>query len=137
MAHYANNQYGFRRICFRWVRTEVVRYPKLFSYRVFFAEGLLRENIIDDSDEFFPYAVLVIEEASFEQRNTHHLQVVRRNAGCQAQWHLVSRRSGWSAPIAALFKAETHWYFAPRASSRPPRPGAGTIQRVLPSRAYA
>src|ERR1043166_8978228 len=109
MAHHANNQHGFRRICFGWIRTDVLWYPKLFSHRVFLAEDLLRENIIDNCDELIADAVLVVEEAAFEQRNAHYLQVVWGDAGCQSQGHLIGRRYCRSAPIADLVKARAHW----------------------------
>ena len=92
MANYADDPYRIGSLSLGGIGAEIARYPYGFSHSIIFAKGLLGENFVNHGDKLITHAVLVIEEAPFQERNSHYLQVVGRYAGCQRKRHLVRRR---------------------------------------------
>ena len=68
--------------------------PEMFADRVLAGEGLLRHHFVDNGDGFGADAVLVVEEAAFEQWDAHHFQIFGRDAVGEDE-RLMVRRAAW------------------------------------------
>src|ERR1041385_1612173 len=104
----------------------------MLSNRILSGESLLRHHVINHHHTFSVMAVLIGDESATKQRESHHIQVIRRDAVGKNKWLLARRRLSWRRVIRYLVVAFAHGHGINYGNRFNSRNAANVFERLLP-----
>src|SRR5581483_8369589 len=74
-------------------------YPDMLAHHIPTAESMSSEILVDNDHRLAAFAIVVVEKASRDQLDPHHLQVVWRHAGGDRDRLLANRQRIRGGPV--------------------------------------
>src|SRR6185312_8548443 len=95
-------------------------------------ERLLCHHVVNHHHTFTAMAVFIGDEAATEQRESHHIQVIRRDAVGKNKWLLARWRLRWRRVIRYLIVAFPHRHGIDHGNRLNSRNAANVFERLIP-----
>src|SRR5215472_9820900 len=92
----------------RCLNARHVRNPKTATDGIPAAERAFGKDVVHDNHKLASQAVVIVNEPAFQQRNSHHLEIVRRGAAGQDHGQLFFLRHVGGCPVSNLVVARSH-----------------------------